>query len=293
MAELRSGAGSTAHTSSTQNVPQDSNDSSSAVPDILYNSWEELQAASLLQLRPSTSSTSSRPASHSLRDADAAHWTAAEKKELVSPAGEQRLPAAAYPCHRAPFSQGVSLSLLELHDTGGSNVPPPARHALAASTAVCTARSGSGPDTAATGSVQEPHAHACTANFAAEPSVPVAKETVAAAFMSIDEELDDDLGGLQDVGLYAVPAAAQNAARTSDSATTSVAAVSKPQVAVETVEEVQLLTDDSQEELKQAVEEETEDELQVSLRFLTFRPSCPEIVAKSSSLRFFVLQPET
>ena len=197
----------------------------------------------------------------------------------TSPVAEHRHPEAAYPSCSIPFSQGVSLSLLELHDVGGPSSPPPARHALTAASAISSASPEGGSGDAVDGSSQESHvhAHAQAAQLSTEPSVPVAKETVAAAFMSIDEELDDDLEGLEDVGMYAVPAAAQNAVCTAVQNASSLAADSEAQAPEGLAQERQLLSVQDQEELRPVVDEtESEetgtssDELQVPLFFSCF-----------------------
>lgn len=214
--------------------------SHSATPDVVYSSWEDVHASSLLQLTPSHSTSSSSSNDSAIVfdktsinkkkasidvDIDVQNTSSEskEEKDLPQHVTAEKRPYQRYPRCRLPFPQGVSLSILELHNDDRSSTTS-TQHAVVTSSTIESSVAAEG-----SANVRDTHAHA-RVSFQNESSVPVTKEAVAAAFMSMDEELDDfddDLEGFEGfepVGVHCVPSAAQNVTRTDSRLTVSEAA---------------------------------------------------------------------
>lgn len=151
----------------------------------MFTSWDQLQTSSLLQhhATPTSSSSSST---------DSSTDRATSNEDLESHLQEPYLSHHARR-PRPPFSQGVSLSLLELHSSSADSAPPevPVRKpAFAAS-------SMRGESTKA---------------YHKQVSAAMVQNTAAAAFLSVDEELEDAVASSEGFGVHAVRGAAAHSA---------------------------------------------------------------------------------
>lgn len=204
-----------------------------ATADITFSSWEEIEASKILQLQD-PASTTAEELSHAILDANCS-----TSAEVEQPQSEPYSTAKSRPGHerrREQFSQIVSMSLLELHSNDAEPARMTHRNPPTPPTPASVPYTPHSALPAAITDLDGPHRHEASTETVSSASalrdrelgmherhafggdsrrpvasVPLAKEAVAAAFSSVDEELGDDLGMLDVAAVHAVGAAAQHA----------------------------------------------------------------------------------